>query len=166
MLKFGFFFKQSSLQQYLFLKSQLYSCTRNVLCVSRGAKSVGRDNICRKGQYVSEGAKCVGKDNICRTAWTRKCGAKSVGKDNMCRKGQNVSEKKNFKKSLTVSLKGILWILFRHIVQLNLPTEPTYQRLNKTIISPPFDQFQGSQNAESVGFRQILLFPTHFGCPH
>ena len=52
--------------------------------VSERAKSVGKDNMCRKGQYVSEGAKCVGKKKI--------------------------------KKSLTVSLKGILWILFRHIV--------------------------------------------------
>jgi len=80
-----------------------------------GAKSVGKDNMCRKGQYVSERAKCVGKDNICRTVWRVNVGQNlsertiCVGKGKMCRK-------KKIKKSLTVSLKGILWILFRHIV--------------------------------------------------
>ena len=96
-------------------ENQRDSILRNVVCVSRGAKSVGKDNICRKGQYVSEGAKCVGKDNICRTVWRVNVGQNlsertiCVGKGKMCRK-------KKIKKSLTVSLKGILWILFRHIV--------------------------------------------------
>ena len=79
-----------------------YSIWRNVLCVSRGAKSVGKDNICRTVWRVNVGQN-LSERTIC------------VGRDNMCRKGQNVSEKK-IKKSLTVSLKGILWILFRHIV--------------------------------------------------
>ena len=79
----------------------------------------------------------------------------SAGTTNLCRKAQTCRKNK-FKIPITLPLEKILWILFRHIVQLKLPTRLTYQRQNKMIMRSLYDQVYGSPDTYLCPLRHVV----------